>query len=75
MDNLLTITTILLIVYMFYPKVMMKFNKNSGKPILVHCSSGGRSPKAVTILLKNNFGPIYPMKPGLAGFNGTLKSD
>jgi rhodanese-related sulfurtransferase len=114
---------------MFYPKVMMKFNKNvvnisgteaakliretknlivldvrtkgeyatghingsrlmpvseissrvselekfRGKPILVHCASGGRSPKAVTILLKNKFGPIYHMNHGLSGFNGTLK--
>lgn len=129
MNNLLTIVTVLLIVYMFYPKVMMKFNKNvvnvsgteaakliretkdlivldvrtkgeyttghingsklmpvneipsrvselekfRGKPILVHCASGGRSPKAVTILLKNKFGPIYHMNHGLAGFNGTLK--
>ena len=129
MDNLLIIVTILLIVYMFYPKVMMKFNKNivnvsgteaskliretkdlivldvrtkgeyasghingsklmpvneissrvselekfRGRPILVHCASGGRSPKAVTILLKNKFGPIYHMNHGLAGFNGTLK--
>lgn len=129
MDNLLTIVTILLIIYMFYPKVMMKFNKNivnvsgteaakliretkdliildvrskgeyatghingsklmpvseissriselekfRGKPILVHCASGGRSPKAVTILLKNKFGPIYHMNHGLASFNGTLK--
>jgi rhodanese-related sulfurtransferase len=129
MDNLLTIVTVLLIIYMFYPKVMMKFNKNivnvsgteaakliretkdlivldvrskgeyatghingsklmpvselssriselekfRGKPILVHCASGGRSPKAVTILLKNKFGPIYHMNHGLASFNGTLK--
>jgi rhodanese-related sulfurtransferase len=129
MNNLLTIVTIFLIVYMFYPKVMMKFNKNivnvsgteaakliretkdlivldvrskgeyatghingsklmpvselssriselekfRGKPILVHCASGGRSPKAVTILLKNKFGPIYHMNHGLASFNGTLK--
>ncbi|MCB2289877.1 rhodanese-like domain-containing protein [Clostridium sp. CS001] len=129
MDNLLIIVTVFLIIYMFYPKVMMKFNKNivnvsgkeaakliretkdlivldvrtkgeyasghingsklmpvnelssriselekfRGKPILVHCASGGRSPKAVTILLKNKFGPIYHMNHGLASFNGTLK--
>lgn len=129
MDNLLTIVTVFLIIYMFYPKVMMKLNKNivnvsgkeaakliretkdlivldvrtkgeyasghingsklmplnelssriselekfRGKPILVHCASGGRSPKAVTILLKNKFRPIYHMSHGLASFNGTLK--
>ena len=43
-----------------------------GKPILVHCASGGRSPKAVNILLNNKFGPIY-MNHGLAGFSGNLK--
>lgn len=44
-----------------------------GKPILVHCASGGRSPKAVNVLLKNKFGPIYHMNHGLSGFNGSLK--
>ena len=43
------------------------------KPILVHCASGGRSPKAVKVLLKNKFGPIYHMNHGLVGFNGNLK--
>jgi rhodanese-related sulfurtransferase len=129
MNNLLTILAILAIAYMFYPKIMIKFNKNvnnvsgqdaaslirdtkdlvildvrtmneyksghikdsnlmpvgeiasrikelekfRGKPILVHCASGGRSPKAVNVLLKNKFGPIYHMNHGLASFNGNLK--
>ncbi len=47
--------------------------KFRGKPLLVHCASGGRSPKAVNILLKNKFGPIYHMNHGLSGFNGTFK--
>jgi Rhodanese-related sulfurtransferase len=42
------------------------------KPILVHCASGGRSPKAVSILLKNKFGPIYHMNHGLSGWQGQL---
>jgi len=50
-----------------------ELEKFRGKPILVHCASGGRSPKAVNILLKNKFGPIYHMNHGLSGFNGTLK--
>ena len=41
--------------------------------MLVHCASGGRSPKAVNVLLKNNFGPIYHMNHGLSGFSGNLK--
>ena len=129
MNNLLTIIVVLLLGYMLYPKIMIKFNKNvknvsgdeaaslirdtkdlvvldvrnkgeyqsghingsklmpvgeiasriselekfRGKPILVHCASGGRSPKAVNVLLKNKFGPIYHMNHGLSGFNGNLK--
>ena len=129
MNNLFTVMAILLLGYMLYPKIMIKFNKNvknvsgaeavsliketkdliiidvrskgeyqsghingsklmpvgelasrltelekfRGKPILVHCASGGRSPKAVNVLLKNKFGPIYHMNHGLAGFSGSLK--
>ena len=129
MNNLLNLLAIVVIAYMFYPKIMIKFNKNvknvsgqdaaslirdtkdlvildvrtmneyksghikgsnlmpvgeiasrikelekfRGKPILVHCASGGRSPKAVNVLLKNKFGPIYHMNHGLASFNGSLK--
>ena len=129
MNNLLTIIVVLLLGYMLYPKIMIKFNKNvknvsgdevaslirdtkdlvvldvrnkgeyqsghingsklmpvgeiasriselekyRGKPILVHCASGGRSPKAVNVLLKNKFGPIYHMNHGLSDFNGKLK--
>ena len=129
MNNLFTIIAIVIIAYMLYPKIMIKFNKNvknvSGeeavklirekkdlvvldvrskgeyqtghingsklmpaseialkitelekfrdKPILVHCAAGGRSPRAVNILLKNKFGPIYHMNHGLSDFNGALK--
>lgn len=128
-NNLLSILAVLLLAYMLYPKIMIKFNKNvknvsgkeaanliqenkeliildvrtkgeynsghingsklmpvseissridelekfRGKPILVHCASGGRSPKAVNILLKNKFGPIYHMNHGLMGYPGKLK--
>jgi len=129
MNNFLNILAIVVIAYIFYPKIMMKLNKNvknisgedaislirdtkdlvildvrtkdeyksghingsklmpvgeiasrikelekfRGKPILVHCASGGRSPKAVNVLLKNKFGPIYHMNHGLASFKGNLK--
>jgi len=129
MNNILNIILILLIAYILYPKIMIRFNKNvknvsgkeaaklirenknliildvrnkgeyqtghinasklmpanelssriselekfRGKPILVHCASGGRSPKAVNVLLKNKFGPIYHMNHGLSDFSGTLK--
>lgn len=129
MNNILSVIALLMLAYMLYPKIMIKFNRNvknisgkeavnlisenkelvildvrtksehssghingsklmpvseiasrigelekfRGKPILVHCASGGRSPKAVNILLKNKFGPIYHMNHGLIGFNGKLK--
>ena len=43
------------------------------KPILVHCASGGRSPAAVRLLLKNDFKNVYHMNRGLAGWNYGLK--
>ena len=52
-----------------------ELEKFRGKPILVHCASGGRSPKSVSILLRNKFGPIYHMNHGLAGFNGNLRNN
>ena len=129
MNYILYAVTILLLIYMFYPKIVIKLNKNvtnvsgpeaaklirenknivildvrtkgeyssghingaklmpvseissrigelekyRGRPMLVHCASGGRSPKAVIVLLKNKFGPIYHMNHGLSGFTGTLK--
>ena len=129
MNNIVTIIAIVVISYILYPKIMIKFNKNvknisgeeavnlikekkdlvvidvrskgeyqtghingsklmpaseitsritelekyRGKPILVHCASGGRSPKAVNVLLKNKFSEIYHMNHGLSGFNGNLK--
>lgn len=129
MNYILYSITLLLLIYMFYPKIIIKFNKNvknvsgseasklikenknlvildvrtkgeynsghingsklmpvseiasridelekyRGRPILVHCASGGRSPRAVRVLLKNKFEPIYHMNHGLIGFTGKLK--
>ena len=50
-----------------------ELEKFRGRPILVHCAAGGRSPKAVNVLIKNKFGPIYHMNHGLSDFNGILK--
>jgi rhodanese-related sulfurtransferase len=128
MNNIITALAIILLVYMTYPKIMIKFNKNvkningeevsklirenknlviidvrskgeyrsghkngaklfpvseissrilelekfRGKPILVHCASGNRSPRAVRVLLKNKFTSIYHLSHGLAGYNGSL---
>lgn len=43
------------------------------KPVLVHCASGGRSPAAVKLLLKNDFKKIYHMNHGLKGWKYGLK--
>ena len=52
---------------------LIELEKYRNKPILVHCASGGRSPKAVNVLLKNKYGPIYHMNHGLSGWQGQLK--
>lgn len=128
MNDFLIIASFILLLYTFYPKIMIKFNKNvknisaeeakklissnkdiiildvrtkgeylrghlkgsklmpsnelssrinelekyRGKSLLVHCASGGRSPIAVKILLKNNFTNIYHMNKGLAGWTGSF---
>lgn len=43
------------------------------KPIFVYCASGGRSPKAISILLKNKFSSIYHMEKGLSSWPGAIK--
>lgn len=43
------------------------------KPVIVHCASGGRSPSAVRVLLKNNFNQIYHMNHGIIGWKYGLK--
>lgn len=50
-----------------------ELKKYKDRPILVHCSSGHRSPVAVRILLKNDFTNLYHMKRGLTDWNYGLK--
>ncbi|AGA69420.1 Rhodanese-related sulfurtransferase [Desulfitobacterium dichloroeliminans LMG P-21439] len=52
---------------------LTELQKYKDKPILVHCASGGRSPAALRILLKNNFSQIFHLKRGLIGWNYGLK--
>ncbi|WP_040211447.1 rhodanese-like domain-containing protein [Clostridium polynesiense] len=42
------------------------------KPVLVHCASGGRSPRAVKLLLKNEFTQIYHLYRGLNSWKYNL---
>ena len=52
---------------------LKKLESYKDRPILVHCASGGRSPSAVRILLKNNFKNVYHMNRGLSGWKYGLK--
>ena len=55
------------------PRRLKELEKYRGKPLLVHCASGSRSSRAVGILLKHNYGPIYHMNRGLQGWSYGLK--
>ncbi len=52
---------------------LKELEKYRGKPLLVHCASGSRSSKAVRILSKNNFSPVYHLNHGLHSWQGALK--
>lgn len=47
--------------------------KYKDTPILVHCASGGRSPSAVRLLVKNQFTQLYHLKRGLMSWKYPLK--
>lgn len=50
-----------------------ELEKYVNKPILVYCASGGRSPGAVQILVKNNFTEIYHLSRGISSWTYGLK--
>lgn len=50
-----------------------EFTACHNKPILVYCASGGRSPGAVRILLRNNFAEIYHMHSGISSWKYGLQ--
>lgn len=43
------------------------------KPVMVYCASGGRSPGAVQVLLKNDFQNIYHLTKGISSWSGKVK--
>lgn len=47
--------------------------KYVNKPILVYCASGGRSPRAVQTLVKNNFTDIYHLTRGISTWTYGIK--
>jgi rhodanese-related sulfurtransferase len=50
-----------------------EIEKYNEKPVLVYCASGGRSPLAVKLLLKNNFKNIYHLNSGISKWNYKLQ--
>lgn len=50
-----------------------ELKKFKGKPVLVYCASGSRSPSAVRLLLKNGFSDLYHLKRGLRDWHHSLK--
>lgn len=50
-----------------------KLKKFEGKPVLVHCASGGRSGQTVTKIKDANFPAIYHLKSGFTGWQGAGK--
>lgn len=55
------------------PRKIKDLEKQSAQPVLVYCASGGRSPGAVSILLKNNFTDIYHLSRGISSWRGKVK--
>jgi rhodanese-related sulfurtransferase len=50
-----------------FEQAIAKLDKN--KPVLVYCSAGGRSAKAMSILYKNGFTEVYNMNGGMGAWN------
>lgn len=58
-------------VHMPLPEMAKKaseLKEMSDKPVLVYCASGGRSPRAVTLLEKLGFTEIYHLSCGISGW-------
>lgn len=50
-----------------------KLKKFEGKPVLVHCASGGRSSQTIGKIKDANFPAIYHLKTGFSGWQGAGK--
>lgn len=50
-----------------------KLNEVEGKPVLVHCASGGRSAKAVKQMLGKDFPELYHMNGGMKAWQDAGK--
>jgi len=54
-------------------KKILALEKYKKYPILVYCSSGGRSPSAVKIFLSHGFPKIYHMHQGISAWPYNLE--
>ncbi|MCB2293500.1 rhodanese-like domain-containing protein [Clostridium algoriphilum] len=54
------------------PTKVNELDKYKNKAILVYCASGGRSPRAVTILKNNGFKNIYHLSRGISSWKYNL---
>jgi rhodanese-related sulfurtransferase len=50
-----------------------EIEKFKNLPVLVYCASGGRSPSAVSSLVKNNYTQIYHMSRGISSWAYDIK--
>lgn len=50
------------------PRQLDELDKYKDKPILVYCASGGRSPRAVDILVSSKFTNLYHLSRGISSW-------
>lgn len=55
------------------PSRIGELEQYKSKPVLVYCASGGRSPRAVSTLIKNNFSEIYHLSSGISSWPYSVK--
>lgn len=55
------------------PARINEIQKHKDLPVLVYCASGGRSPGAVSTLIKNNFTNIYHLSKGISSWPYEIK--
>ncbi len=57
----------------FGPDFTAKIKGYEGKPVLIHCASGGRSGQTVNMIKDGKFSAIYHLKTGFTGWQAAGK--
>jgi rhodanese-related sulfurtransferase len=57
----------------FAPNFAEKMKGYEGKPVLIHCASGGRSGQTVNMIKDGKFSAIYHLKSGFTGWQAAGK--